>query len=116
MNLLFMGIITFLLHVLALKLAVSTMGVTGKDNRYIKALMVVVGLNLLGIFTGFIPLFSWPIYAALWVIVVMSAYRLSFIKSIGVAVMQVGIKIAIWALLKLVGMSVPVSHQLTMGL
>jgi hypothetical protein len=116
MSALILGIATFFLHVLTLKLAVSSVGVPRSKNRYTKALFVVLGLSMAGFIVGFIPLFGWLIYSALWILVVMSAYNLGFAKSILVAVIQVGLKIALWLLLKLFGVSTLLSDQLTFGI
>lgn len=115
MSTLVLGIATFFLHVLTLKLAVSTMGVPRSKNRYTKALYVVLGLSVAAFIVGFIPLISWLLYSVLWIVVVMSSYNLGFFKSVCVAVIQVGLKIALWLLLKLMGINALLSDQLSFG-
>lgn len=114
-----LGIMTFLLHVLILKLAVGTMGVPKSKNRYTKALFVVLGLSVAGFVLGMIPIIgwiSWFIYPILWIAVMMSSYSLSFTKSVAVAVVQVILKLGLWLLLKLFGISVLFSDLMTYGL
>jgi|GEM_PF-2683050 len=118
MSPLILGITTFFLHVLILKLAVSTMGVPRANNRYSKALILVLGLSAAGFIVAHLPLIgmlSWLIYPILWVAVMMSSYKLSFFKSVAVAFVQVGFKIVLWLLLKLFGVSILFSDLLNFG-
>lgn len=110
MTTLFFGILTFFLHALVLKIAVGTMGVPASRNTYSKALSIAFALSLAGFLIGFIPLVSWLIYAVLWIAVIMSAYDLGLFKSLGVAVVQVGLKIVVWMLLKLFTFDVAAHH------
>lgn len=113
-----LGITTFFLHVLILKLALSTIGVSRANNRYSKALILVLGLSAAGFILAHLPLIgmlSWLIYPMLWIAVMMSSYKLSFFKSVAVALVQVGFKIALWLLLKLFGVSLLWSDLLSLG-
>jgi hypothetical protein len=110
-----MGIVTFFLHALVLKLAVGTMGVPQTKNTYSKAMSIAFGLTLAGFVISFIPLLSWPIYAVLWMGVIMSAYDLGFFKSLGVAVMQIVLKVVVWIVLALFGVSVAFGDVLSLG-
>jgi hypothetical protein len=110
-----MGIVTFFLHALVLKFAVGTMGVPRTKNTISKALSIAFGLTLAGLVISFIPFVSWLIYAVVWMGVIMSAYDIGFVKSLGVAVMQIVLKVVVWIVLALFGVSVAFSDVLTLG-
>jgi hypothetical protein len=115
MSTLIIGIVTFFLHALVLKLAVGTMGVPQAKNPYPKALSIAFGLTLAGFVIGFIPLISWFIYALVWLGVIMAAYDLGFVKSLGVAIMLIVLKVMVWIVLALFGLGVDFSEILSMG-
>lgn len=110
------AIVSFLLHVLTLKLAAGTMGVPRAHNRYSRALAVVLGLSVLGFVLGLIPVLGWLLYPLVWVVVVKSAYDLSVLKSVGVALVQVALKIGLWLVFKLFGIHMLLGDALTFGL
>lgn len=116
MTSLLFGIALFFLHALVLKLAVGVMGAPREKNSYSKALTIAFALSVVGFLLGFVPLVSWLLYGVVWLGVIMSAYDLGFMRSIGVAFTQVGLKIVLWFLLKLFGVSVALSQLLTSGL
>ena len=104
MSTLILGIVTFFLHALVLKVAVGTMGVPQQKNSYSKAMWLSFGLSIAGLVVGFLPFFlSIPIYAILWFGVIMSAYDLGFMKSIGVASIQMFLKIFVGLVMWFIG-------------
>jgi hypothetical protein len=112
MSSLIIGIATFVLHAFVLKLAVGTMGAPQHKNTLSKALTVAFGLSVAGFLIGFVPLVSWPLYALLWVAVIATVYEIGIMRSIGVAVLQVVLKLVIWLLLKLVGLPLALTQML----
>lgn len=110
------AIVSFLLHVLTLKLAAGSMGVPRANNQYLKALMVVLGLSLAGFVLGLVPILGWLLYPLVWVVVVKSAYDLSFAKSLGVALVQVVLKLGLWLIFKLFGVHMLLGDALTFGM
>lgn len=113
---LFFALVTFLLHALVLKLAAGAMGAPSAKNTYPRAVTIALGLGVAGFVLGFIPFLSLPLYALLWLGVIMSAYDLGFMRSLGVAIVQVGLKIILWLLLKLFGAPAAIAGVSVLGM
>ena len=113
MSTLILGILSFFVQAFALKLAVGAMGAPRAKNTYSTAMTVAFGLNLAGFLLGFIPFVGWLVYLVLWFAVIMSVYDLGFWRSIGVAVLQVVLKLAIGLLLKILGLGASSVDSLT---
>ncbi|MFP4600483.1 MAG: hypothetical protein ACLFVJ_19670 [Persicimonas sp.] len=115
MSSLIFAIVTFFLHALVLKIAAGAMGAPRAKNTYPRALKVAFGLSVAGFLLGFIPIVSLPLYGILWIAVIMSVYDLGFMRSIGVAFVQVGLKLLLALLLKLFGFSVTFGQMMSAG-
>lgn len=116
MSTLIVGIFTFFLHALVLKLAVGTMGAPQHKNTYSKAMTLSFGLSIAGLVLGILPFFvSWPLYAILWFGVIMSAYDLGFIKSMGAAGVQLVLKIMVGIVMWIIGWYASVGDAFSLG-
>ena len=83
------AILTFFLSALALKLSLHLMGQPSQENKYGTAVTVAGLLSVCGLLLTPFPFFvSWLVYPLLWLLIVRSVYRISFTKSIAVAVLQ----------------------------
>ncbi len=111
MSTLIFGIVSFFLHALVLKLAIATMGVPHAKNSYTKALGIAFALSVAGLLVGCIPVASYLIYGVLWMAVIMSAYDLGVFKSLGVAIVQVGLKVVLWLIFKAFGIHMLLWHH-----
>jgi hypothetical protein len=113
MDALIYAIISFLLHALALYLSVEIVaeGASERENTYFKAIGVSLVLGALAwLFLDWLVLAvcgGWLVYLVLWFAVIMGVYRLSFLKSLGVAILQVGIRVLIGLTLKFFGLVIP---------
>jgi hypothetical protein len=99
-------IIGFFVQAFALKLALGAMGQPAAENRYSRALGVSAMLTVAGFILGFVPFFGWLLSSAVWVAVVMSVYHIGFLKSVGVAILQVVLRFILGLLLALFGIKV----------
>ncbi|MFW5965903.1 MAG: hypothetical protein ACOCV2_00225 [Persicimonas sp.] len=99
------AIIVFLGNALALKIAAGAMGASANKNTYTRALSIAFWLLIASFLIGFVPIVSGLLYAMVWVGVIMTVYELSFLRSVGVAIAQFAVKIALLLILKLVGLS-----------
>ncbi|QDG53397.1 hypothetical protein FIV42_22420 [Persicimonas caeni] len=116
MSTLIIGIVTFFLHALVLKLAVGTMGVPQHKNSYSKAMWLSFGLGVAGLVLGILPFFlSWPLYAVLWFGVIMSSYDLGFTKSVGVATIQLVLKAMVGIVMWIIGWYASIGEAFQMG-
>lgn len=100
MSAILISIVSFFVQALALKVSLGMFGQPSNTNRYSTALGVAAVLNLSAMVLGFVPLFGWFLYAALWLGVVMSVYKIGFGRSLGVAVLQIIVR---WVLTLLLG-------------
>lgn len=85
------SVLLFFVQALALKLSVGMMATSKtQDNSYTQALRLSAGFIVLSFLLGLIAIkiIAWPIYVAVWCVVIMKTYRLSFMRSIGVALGQ----------------------------
>mgnify|MGYP000675149007 CR=1 FL=1 len=96
------AIVRFLLQALALKFSVSLIGQPGVQNNYTQALTTSAILGVLSLLCGCIPVFGWLLYLGLWCAVVMNTYKLSFTRSVGVAIIQTLIAFGLLKLLVLI--------------
>lgn len=99
------AIVVFLGNALALKIAAGAMGASATKNTYPRALSVAFWLLVASFLIGFVPIVSGLLYAMVWIGAIMMVYELSFLRSVGVAIAQFAVKIALLLLLKLVGLS-----------
>jgi hypothetical protein len=105
MSALILGLVSFLLQALVLKLAAGFVGAPSSKNTYSTALVVAFGLNVLGMLTLAVPLIGWMVYLVAWFVVIMKVYELDFLQSIGLAIFQVLLKLGLGLLLSLFGWS-----------
>ena len=82
------AIVRFLLQSLCLKLSVEVVRAPGVENHYRQALRTSALLGLLSLLCGFIPIFGWFVYVALWCMVVMKTYKLTLARGAFVALSQ----------------------------
>lgn len=104
MSALILGIVSFLLQALVLKLAAGFVGAPSSKNTYSTALWVAFGLNVLGMLTLAVPIIGWLVYLVAWFVVIMKVYELGFLQSIGLAIFQVLLKFGIGLVLSLIGL------------
>ncbi len=98
------AIVGFLLQAMALKIAVGLLGQSAAENRFSKAIGVALMLTVAGWILGFAPFgLGYIMYPLLWLGVIMAVYGIGFFRSLGVAVLQVGVKMAIGFVLSLIG-------------
>ncbi len=99
-----LGIVGFLLQAMALKVALGLLGQSAAENKFSKAIGVALMLTVAGWFLGFAPFgVGYVLYPLLWLGVIMGVYGIGFFRSLGVAVLQVGVKMAIGFVLSLIG-------------
>lgn len=103
MSSIILAVVSFFLQAFALKLALGVMGQPSHQNKYGTAIRVAATLALAGFLLGFIPLVGWLVYAILWLLVVRSVYGIGLTKSVGVAVLQVVIRLVLSGILALIG-------------
>lgn len=106
MSHLLLSLLSFLLHAFVLKVAVGAMGAPDHKNTYSKALWVAFGLNVAGFVLGWFGIMGAIIYLVLWFAVIMSTYTLGFLRSTGVAIVQVVLKFALGIVLSLLGLEI----------
>lgn len=82
------AIVRFLLQSLCLKLSVEVVRAPGVENHYSQALRTSALLGVLSLVCGLIPLIGWFVYVALWCVIVMKTYKLTFTRGIFVALSQ----------------------------
>ncbi len=98
-------VIAFFIHSLALKLSVDRLKEPGTSNEYSTALSIGFGLTLVGWLLSLIPFYLGTLlYPLVWLLVVRQAYRLSFMRSVMVAVLQFFVSAGLVFVLKLVGL------------
>jgi len=95
----FLWVINFFVSALALKLSLNILGQPSGRNRYKTALKVALGLAFAGWVLGFVPFLGWLLYAGLWVFVIRDVYGTSWTKTLGVALLQVVVRLTLLALL-----------------
>ena len=104
-------IVSFLLQALALYLAVRAVAEERTHNTYGKALLVAAVLGLLSwlLLESFavIACGGWLFYLILWFAVIMGVYKISLLRSLGVAIMLVLIRLGLALLLTLFGFAFP---------
>ncbi|MFU8807244.1 MAG: hypothetical protein ACNA8W_25775 [Bradymonadaceae bacterium] len=103
MGAIFTIIISFLVQALALKLALGVLGQPSTQNRYGTALGVAGGLTAMGFVLGFVPIMGWLLFPVMWIAVVMGVYKIGFLKSLGVAILQVVLRMVISLILAVIG-------------
>lgn len=99
-------IISFFVQALALKLALGVLGQPSAQNKYTTALGVCGGLTLASIVVGSVPFFGWLLVPVMWIAIVMGVYHIGFLKSVGVAVLQVILKMMITLILAILGIKI----------
>lgn len=99
-------IISFFVQALALKLALGVLGQPSAQNKYSTALGVSGGLTLTSIVVGAVPFFGWLLVPVMWIAIVMGVYHIGFLKSLGVAVLQVLLKFVITLILAIFGIKI----------
>ncbi len=104
MSAILVTVVSFLMQALALKLALGMLGQASAENKYSKAIGVAALLNVAGFVLAIVP-FGGLFYALLWLGVIMTAYRVGFFRSLGVAVLQVGVRFVLGFVLSLIGFS-----------
>ena len=100
----FYAVVKFLLQALALKLAVGVVKPYEVENQYMTALTVAGGVALVGLVTGFIPWIGWLVYLVAWCAFMMTTYKLTLMRSLVVALMQLMIASGVTLLAKWVGL------------
>ena len=104
-------IISFLLQALALYLAVKAVAEDQTRNSYGRALLVASILGVLGwlLLESFAVLAcgGWFLYLILWFAVIMGVYKISLLRSLGVAIMLVLIRLGLALVLSLFGFVFP---------
>lgn len=100
----FYAVVKFLLQALALKLAVGVVKPYEVENQYMTALTVAGGVALVGLVTGFIPWIGWLVYLVAWCAIMMTTYKLTLMRSLVVALMQLMIASGLTLLAKWVGL------------
>ncbi len=98
--------LSFIVHAIGLKLSVDVLGNRFTENNFGLALRLSAGLALAHFALGFVPFVGGLIYLALWCAAVMKLYKLSLMRSVGVAVVQFFISLVLFGLLKLIGLDV----------
>lgn len=101
-------ILSFIIQAIALKLSLSVLGQASAQNKFGTAIGVVAVLNIALLVTSFVPVVGWMLKPLVWLLVIMAVYRTGFFKSIGVAVIQLVIQLALKWILALIGLSVAV--------
>ena len=101
-------ILSFIIQAVALKLSLSVLGQASAQNKFGTAVGVVALLNVALVVTSFVPVVGWLLKPLVWLLVIMSVYRIGFFKSIGVAVIQLVIQVGLKWILALIGLSVAV--------
>lgn len=98
-----LGFAGFFLSALALKMALGLLGQPAHENKYGTAVTVAGLLSISSVLLSFTPFFiGWFVYPLLWLVLVKGVYKISFLKSLGVAVLQVAIRGGLMWLLKLI--------------
>lgn len=104
MTSLIFGIVGFLIQAMALKVALGLLGQSSAENKYSRAIGVALLLTIAGWILGFAPFgLGFVLYPLLWLGVIMSVYGIGFFRSLGVALLQVGVKAVIGFVLSLIG-------------
>ena len=106
MGSLVLGVVSFLLQALALKVALGAMGQPESRNEYTTALTVSAGLSLAGFVLSSIWIVGGLLYLVFWVLVVMNVYELKFTKALAVGVLQYILRWMLHLVLGAVGMVV----------
>lgn len=94
-----------LLQALALKISLGFLGQSASENRFSRALGVTVILSVALFLLGWIPLIGWLLKPFFWLMVIMIVYRIGFMKTLGVALVQFFIQAGLKWLLSLIGIS-----------
>lgn len=106
MSALIFAIVGFLLQALTLKVALGLLGQSSAENKYSRAIGVAMLLAVAGWVLGLAPFgVGYLLYPLLWLAVIMGVYGIGFFRSLGVALLQVGVKIVIGIVLSLIGFS-----------
>lgn len=92
-----------LLQALALKLSLSFFGQNASENRFSRAFGVTLLLSVALFVLGWIPLFGWFLKPLFWLVAIMVVYRIGFMKTLGVAIVQLLIQAVLKWLLAIVG-------------
>lgn len=108
-------LIAFAIQAVALKLSLSMLGYKGASNTLGNALGIVLFMNVAVLVVSFVPIFSLLLKPLVIVLVIMAFYKTSLLKSVGAALLQVGLQIAIKWLLALIGLSLASQHLLWFG-
>lgn len=106
MSTIFVFILGFLIQATALKTALSLVGQTRAQNKFSTALGVSLLLSVALFFTGLVPFFGGLLKPLVWLLLVMLIYRIGFLKSLGVALIQALVQIALKLLLGLIGLTI----------
>lgn len=114
MSALILGILSFLLQALVLKIAAGFVGAPSSKNTYSTAMLVAFGLNVIGMLTSAVPIIGWVVYLVAWFVVIMKVYELDFLQSIGLAIFQVLVKFGLGLLLSILGLG-GISHATLLG-
>lgn len=98
-------ILALFTQAIALKLALAVIGQTSADNKFSTALTVAAMLNIAMVITALIPFVGWIAKPLVWMLIIMSVYKTSFFKTVGVAGLQYVIQAVLTWLLKQIGFS-----------
>jgi hypothetical protein len=108
-------ILSFVVQAFALKAALSAIGKSKSENEFSTALVVALSLNVAFVVLGLLPLAGSLVYLALWVGVIMKVYRVGFLESLGVGMLQFAIRIVLGIVLWLFGWIVSLSEAIVMS-
>lgn len=103
MSTILFAIFALLAHAVALKLALGAVGQRSANNKFSTALGVATLLNVAMFVTALVPVVGWIVKPLVWLLIIMAVYKIGFLKSVGVTVLQVVIyKVLTW-LVELIG-------------
>ena len=105
-------IVGFLIQAVALKLSLSVLGQASAQNKFGTALGVVAILNIAMLVISFVPIVGWLVKPLVWLLVIMTVYRIGFVKGVAAAFIQFLIQLALKWLLAIIGFS----SAVTLGL
>lgn len=98
-------VIGFIIQVVALKFSLSLLGQASAQNKLGTAVGVVALLNVAMFLTAMIPFADWILKPLIWLMVIMAVYRIGFLKSIGLAIIQTVLQLVLKWILVLIGLS-----------
>lgn len=103
-------LLSLLIQAFALKLSLGFFGKESSENRFSTALGVSFLLSIVLLIVGAMPFLGVVLKPLIWMLVVMLVYRTGFLKTLGVAVVQVVIQAALKWILAIIGIGA--SHLL----